>query len=646
MSLSLERKFIHSSRGAVLFWVLWVLPAWALSPGFPDHGGAKEKGRIEQVWFAHRDFLEKGDWEKSKGELEKIYQWKLDRGIRNHYPYSLALTRESQQAATREKSVVAELLNYAEKMAPDFSGVSNTRAQWLWSQILSSGGNINDAVLAWFQGLWRSFYNLEEALPQITNLSLWILLSFLLTVGIFGLSLFIRYHSLFTHHLKHLVRVEMSPTFWMSLTFLILFSPFFLGLGWMWLVVWWILVFWVYQARTDRMVSVALLLTLLLLPSAIRIYSSLLSTLAANEVPQILRAGTGVWNEELYQRMLEMNRANPRDLDVLQAIGLMEKRMGKFAEAEERLREMAQSDSRSGSLLNNLGNIYLVTNRLDQAVEAYLKATRLDPYRSEAYYNLGQAYLLKLRMKEAAAEFEKAKSLSPQSVSYYTNISSRHPNRLVIDSTIDPSHVWRRILSPTPERNQMAQSLWSVLWGGVPQEYGEVTMGALFVFLGMVHLGSRWLSSIRYCEKCGNLICSRCTRSRVMGTQCLQCLNAFAINPSADPEIVKKKRAAVARYQSWKTFFPRRISLFLPGAGHVLRGHSREGILYLFIFILFLAQLVLWAGRLPNPMALNPALSLPGIFVLAVLFLLFYGLVQFRVKQIIAEGGKSHFRRA
>jgi tetratricopeptide (TPR) repeat protein len=652
MTRSRERKFISSRLGALLFWVLFCsLPGWVYASAHPDRsaanldGGAVEREKIEKDWFAHREFLGKGEWEKSKGELEKIYQWKLDQGIRNHYYYSLALLRESQQVSLGEPAV-PELLNYAEKMAPDFSRVSSARARWLWSQIPGSWQNGIRAVVAWFQGIWRSFYTPEEALPQIANLSLVILLSFILTSLAFALSLLVRYYSLLAHHLKHLVRLDISPIPLRVLTLLFLFSPFLLGLGWMWVLTLWVLVFWGYQGRSDRRVAIVLLFLLLLLPTGIRCYSSFLISLNGNGVPEIIQASTGVWNGKLYQKLSGMNREDPGDFDILQALGLVEKRMGKFSAAEERFLKMAQLDLRSGSALTNLGNIYLVTDRLDQAMDSYTKASQLEPARGEVHYNLGQAYLLKLRMKEAEAEFEKAKSLQPGSISYYTSISSRHPNRLVIDRTIDPSEIWRRILAPTFERDKIAQGLWSILWGGVPLQYGEMAMGAFFLLLGMVHLSSRRLSSIRTCERCGNVICSQCSHSRVIGTQCVQCLNSFTPNTSVDPEVVRKKRAAVARYRSWQTFFPQRISLFLPGGGHLVRGYTREGILYLFIFTLFLTQVFLWGAHVPDPMVLNPALSLPLAGIGAGLFLLFYGLVQYRLRQILAQGGKSYFREA
>jgi tetratricopeptide (TPR) repeat protein len=584
-------KFLSYPAKAILFWILvWGNPCWAETPVSSDRNGARvesgarERDKIERAWFAHRRFLEKGHWEKSRSELEKVYQWKLDQGIRNHYAYALALVRESQWDARIGKSGgAAELLDYAQEMAPHCSQVSMARARWLGSQILDSWENAPRAVFAWFDGIWLSFHNQEEALPQIANLTLWILMSFLLTFVVFALSMFIRYYSFFAHHLKRLTKADMGSIPWFFLTLAVLFSPFFLGLGWMWMMAFWILIFWVYAGRPDRLVTIALLLLLLLLPTGIRFYSSVLLSLTGNGVPEIFSANTGAWNGELYRRILVMNQSNPEDQDVLQAVGLMEKRMGKFREAEQRFLQLAKLDPRSAPALVNLGNVYLATDRLDQAMEAYRNAARLEPLRAEAYYNLGQAYLLKHRKKEGEEEIQRARSLDPALIFHQARISSRNPNRLVIDRTIDLSQVWRRILAPTPERDEIARGLWSTLWGGVPLEYGDIALGFLFLLLAGVHLVSRKLSFIRNSD------------------------------------------------------FPQRISLIVPGLGHLIRGNSKEGILYLFIFILFVVQVILWGGWLSNPMVLNPNFSLPRMVILAILFLLFYGRVQHRMKHIRSQ---------
>jgi hypothetical protein len=157
------------------------------SGGAVDDEGKKEKKTGEKIWKTYRELLTKEGREKSQGEIEKLYQWKLNQGIRNHYYYAAALVRESQEAARKgETAAIPALLDYAEKMAPDFGEVTYARARWLWSKDFPSLPNIGGAIWLWGRGFSLSFYNLEEALPQLANLLLWILISFLLTTAIFS----------------------------------------------------------------------------------------------------------------------------------------------------------------------------------------------------------------------------------------------------------------------------------------------------------------------------------------------------------------------------------------------------------------------------------------------------------------------------
>jgi len=613
----------------------------------PVQTEGRDREQVDRAWFSHREYLEKGDWPKSQEELEKVYQRNLDQGIRNDYTYSMALLRESSQATQRGMSKArGELLAYADRMAPDYSEVLQTRAGWLLTQVPSNWENATRAVSTWGKGVFLSFANQEESFPRLANISFWILLSFILTFASFAVSLLFRHYFYFTHHLKHLIRLDMSSIPLMALSFLFLFSPFFLGLGWMWLFTLWVLVFWTYGRRSDRVVTVVLLGLLLLLPLGIRLHSSLLFSLGGNGIPEILRANNGSWNEDLHRKLVNLNQAHPQDPDILLSLGLVEKRMGKWAEAEQRFVQLLQLDPRSAAGLNNLGNLLLVTGRPDQAVEAYQNAARLEPSRAEPSYNLGQAYLLKLRMKEAEGEFRRAQSLQPQKISYHTSISSKNPNRLVMDWTIAPLQVWKRVWISNPERERTARGFWGILWHGIPLEQGEIAMAVLFALLGGIHLASRRWSVIRSCDRCGTLICSRCSRSRVIGTQCVQCLNAFTANSNADPKVIRKKRGAVARYQSRLNFLPQRLSWLLPGVGHLMRGRTGEGMLYLFVLFLFLTRVIWWSGWIPNPLAPDSSLGIPWLVIAVGLFIFFYLFVQYRMNRIRLQGGMAYLRRS
>lgn len=632
--------------------LFWELPSWTQGPPSspPLPGAASEvelKGEEapEKIWFFHRELLRKGDWTKSQGELEKLYQWKLNQGIRNHYPYAVALIRESQDIIREGKSeVIPDLLNYAEKMAPDLSQVAYARAHWLWSQNPFSLEKAGKAGWHWVQGVLLSFFNLEEALPQLANLTFCLLLSFLITFAVFSFSLVLRYYSFFAHHLKHLIRLEANPKVLRVLSIFILFLPFILGLGWIWLFILWLLFFGVYGSRSDRAASVALLSLLLLLPTGLRIYSSFLTSLTENGVPEINRANTGPWSVDLHRQLVALKESSPQDPDILQALGLVEKRMGKFAEAEQNLLQWTQLQPNASQAFNNLGNIYLATNRPGQAIEAYRKALQLGTSKAESHYNLGQAYLLNLLLNEAETEFRRAKELNPQLISYYTGISSRNPNRLVIDQTIEPLQLWKRVFWDSPEREKIAQGYWDLLWNGVPLKYGEVTVAVILGLLVLIQIFTGKRPLIRNCERCGHLICSQCTRSMVMGKRCSQCVAAFSASRSADPQVVKRKRAEVARYQSRRRSVPQWFSLVLPGVGHLLLGHAKEGMIYLFFLFLFLIKIIWRQEWVPSPLVLNIWPSLPWMIATGFFFLVYYGFVQYRMTRIRPKGGKFYFR--
>jgi len=95
-----------------------------------------------------------------------------------------------------------------------------------------------------------------------------------------------------------------------------------------------------------------------------------------------------------------------------------------------------------------------------------------------------------------------------------------------------PARVWRRILAPTPSGIRLPDRSGRCS-GAVPWNTGKCH-GRPFCPSRRVHFFSRRLSFIRNCERCGKLICSRCARSRSWN-QCVQCLNAFTVRPSADP---------------------------------------------------------------------------------------------------------------
>lgn len=614
------------------------------APAETEAGGKESPGKI---WLGYREAAQKGSWAESRMELEKLYQWKLNQGIRNHYYYAVALLRDSEnltQEAAEEMRPV--LLAYAERMAPDFSEVAYAQARRIWSHQPFSLSQAARAAERWLGGGIASFANLEEALRQYALVGYALIFGFLGALGLYALLMVYRYHPFFLHHLRHFLNLDLPAPLKVLCGVLLLFLPLALGIGWLGLFLSWIVLCWIYAGRAERKVSLVLLLLVLLLPSAVRLTSSLVSAMDEGGVTEILQANNGVWSPDLYRQLLLRQQQRAADPDLLQAISLVEKRMGKFTEAENHLRRWIKMGGNAAAAYNNLGNVYLATNRIDQAMGAYQQAIVFDGSRTESYYNLGQAYLLNLLLNEAESEFRRAKELRPQLISFYTGIASRHPNRMTIDRILEPGQIWKKVFAETDQRDELAGGFFRFL--GVPRVLpGAEWFGAAFLLiLGAVHFGGRRRPLLRRCERCGRLTCSRCSRSLVLGNQCLQCVQAFSKNPNGDGQRLKEKRLEVARYQLRELSLSRWLSFLLPGAGHIHRGHPQEGMAYLFIGSCFLMRALLGEQWLPNPFDLGLSSAVPWIAAGLFFFAFYYFWVQFRLHQILRKEAKFYFRPA
>lgn len=594
----------------------------------------REKNDGEAIWLAHRDFWRKGDFIRSLEELEKLYQWKLNQGIRNHYSYGQAIIRESQDLAGLGKfSLSLSFLNYAEKMAPDLSLVARAKSQVLWREKNPLGKNFLKALQVWLQSIYLSFKNLEEALPQLINLISLIFLSFLAIFIIFSFVLLFRYYPFCAHHWHHLFGAESNLKIWGIIPLLILLIPLALGWGWLGLFIFWFIVLTIYTSRTDRRVMVILLLLLLLCPTGLRLYSSFLISLGSNGNLEVIRANSGVYEANLYKKILALAKSNPQDAELWHTRALLEKKQGRYEEAEKNFLKFGQSEPNSLSFLNNLANIYLITHRLDKAVEFYQKAIKLNPSRAEIHYNLGQAYLLNLQLAEAEAQFQQARKLDPYLISYYTSISTKNPNRLVIDLPLEWPRLWKRLINKTPEREEVAESIWKILLGPIPLKYGEVVLGLtlfLFILISKFWGGS---VSIKRCSKCGRRICGQCLRSLVIGQQCAQCLHTFSSYSEVDPQTRQLKKLEVAEYQRRRYFWTKFLSRLFPGAGHLYLGYSGEGIIYLFISFLIIWKIIFWKGWFPSTLPIEISPDWPLIIIMGIFATAFYLIGQPRLPE-------------
>ena len=66
-----------------------------------------------------------------------------------------------------------------------------------------------------------------------------------------------------------------------------------------------------------------------------------------------------------------------------------------------------------------------------------------------------------------------------------------------------------------------------------------------------------------------------------------------------DKELKERKLREIKAFKRRTAFYDRLFPLILPGGGHVWRGYNLRGLLFLWVFFVFLGKLYYWKGIVP-----------------------------------------------
>lgn len=123
--------------------------------------------------------------------------------------------------------------------------------------------------------------------------------------------------------------------------------------------------------------------------------------------------------ELLYQQAL---RSNPRQIDALHFLGVLNSQRGRHQEAADLIRRALDIDPNYADAWNNLGNVQAGMDRWDEAAAAYRHTVELAPGNSSAHFNLGVMLLRSSRNAEAVAAFQQTIALAPNMVEAHFNL--------------------------------------------------------------------------------------------------------------------------------------------------------------------------------------------------------------------------------
>ncbi|MFN3478771.1 MAG: tetratricopeptide repeat protein, partial [Thermodesulfovibrionales bacterium] len=224
----------------------------------------------------------------------------------------------------------------------------------------------------------------------------------------------------------------------------------------------------------------------------------------------------------------------------------------------------------------NLGNALYASGNPDGAIEYYIRALSIRPL-AAAYYNLSQVYREMLNFKKGEEYFDEAARLDPESLRRYTSISTRNPNRFVVDMKLPDSLIWNQVLS---ERGGMIRIT-------------SITVVTVIAILSFFIIDRGLKNRAKRCRRCGSIYCNRCLRMITWKDMCSRCYQSIV----RMDRMYSKERIAnlLLLYQSRakKRMVARILSFILPGAGEMYSGRILEGFLLNWAFFFALTTIIL-----------------------------------------------------
>jgi len=534
--------------------------------------------------------------------LEQLYESKLDRGIRNLPVLSFVLLREARQVRREGHSDQAvRLVLYANKFSPDQPEPYFELAKARWSE---NPFQVHQILPEIVKGEMAQFRLYPNSLKFFYNVFYILANAILLVFIVFGVVVMVKYLPLYFYDIRKNLTREFSRLFVNSIKILLLLVPFFLRLDILWAILFWSMLLWGYVIGRERQLIIGFLIVLAYLPFFLRTSSSFLDGLSSDILLEMNQANHEDWDRSVEQKLRTWLVSHPDDPQVLFTLGLMEKRQGHYAQAEEFYQRAVQQDPKFDEAFSNLGNVYLARKQPELAIASYQQAVDLNPNKGTYYYNLYRAYAQETFLSgKIDRAFQRARQFDPETVNFYVSIDSANLNRQVIDETLGTKRLWGRFLAQFIGREGLLFRLFKAWFEKVPS---RVSFLAPILFLGFLMGMARYCRTRRFLTRCP--MCGSPTYRFYLGASeqefiCFNCYRIFVQNEKIHPKIAQKKSLQAQEFQRQNQQVNRVVSFFLSGFGDLWSGRPIRGLLLLFLFFIFILKFVSWNGviRLPVP---------------------------------------------
>ena len=406
------------------------------------------------------------------------------------------------------------------------------------------------------------------------------------------------------HDIRESARWHFGRSAALPLALLILALPLFVGLGPVWLILYWGALLYPYARVRERRVLAFGLVGLALIPPLM----ALLTQVNIQERSPLMVAAVDLAERRedasAEDGLRQASAVFPEDADVWFLLGVFAERSGDLEKARNAYNKATDADPSDYRPILNRGNVHFTEGDFGEAVRDYIEASKREPKSADVFYNLslarGEAYDFAGQSDAIAT----ARQISASQVAGWTNnptVSRVVPAGYPIARAREHIERWnsqpksRRL----PGHGTAARPLHAMFPWSLPP-IGILLLGALLTS----RRARRGLAT--ECDRCGRVICNRCRRYNDPAQYCAMCSQIYLRKESVDIEVQVAETRAAQRRAKWRQRAGRIASLLFPGSRAIFEERAVAGVITLFLFFFGLAAAIL-DESLFDPMTLPPA---------------------------------------
>ncbi|MBN2358044.1 MAG: tetratricopeptide repeat protein [Deltaproteobacteria bacterium] len=538
----------------------------------------------------------------------------------------VALARESLRALEEKDAPrAAALAETAALFAADVGPVHLALAR---ARFAHNPGDIQGVATALRSAVVAAVEEPGSAVGLALGAVVVLLVALVVAVLAAAVTLLLRTATLIAHDIRHLLPRGVSYFQAVVLLCVLSLLPVLLKLGPLFTALCFLALAWAYLSVRERRVMLALWLSMLAAPGLVHIGARLLGPDAQDAI-LLHEASRDLGLRDARARVDALRSRAPDDPLPVAVLAVVDKRDGELQRARDEVRAAIALAPEAAWLHNNYGNILALEGDFEAALGEYQRACDLAPGLFEPHFNIANLYFRQRKMAQARSAAAIAMAIDQERfdrTQAATDGAKRDWfNEIVVDMNLSTGELLRRVAASQHGLDRYQREASALLFCGLPPPYmaGAILGGALLLVL----IGSlaRRLRPAHACPRCGKPACLRCDADLPTHDVCGQCYYAFLAPPTnIDANLKIRKEIEVRRYKTRRETTRRLISFVLVGSGHLLAGAPLRGSLMLILLGLLLSSLLLLAGAIPMPFAVESALPLGRLIAIGLLLVLLY----------------------